>query len=234
MHLRLGIVFNRPSPSSTPPEHLDVRPKPHPFLNFPPLNPAAPAAEKSLAEYKEKLPTAVVDQINAAIADVRGVMESENPEVGNPPPTLVHSSLPSPAWTPPTPPPPPTHPCTRPRTHTHTHTHSHTRFSLRPDFGQMARHLLAVAQVLCVAAALWEMLALRRCGAVGAAVQRSSLRAHTLRARPSPAPVPQEIKAKTQALQQAVMKIGESLAGSSSSSSSENVQDAEVKDKENK
>ncbi|KAL4439475.1 hypothetical protein ABPG77_008804 [Micractinium sp. CCAP 211/92] len=81
------------------------------------------SAEKSLAEYKEKLPTAVVDQINAAIADVRGVMESENPE---------------------------------------------------------------------------------------------------------------EIKAKTQALQQAVMKIGESLAGSSSSSSSENVQDAEVKDKENK
>lgn len=44
--------------------------------------------------------------------------------------------------------------------------------------------------------------------------------------------VPQEIKAKTQALQQAVMKIGESLAGSSSSSSSENVQDAEVKDKD--
>lgn len=42
----------------------------------------------------------------------------------------------------------------------------------------------------------------------------------------------QEIKAKTQALQQAVMKIGESLAGSSSSSSSENVQDAEVKDKD--
>ena len=55
----------------------------------------------------------------------------------------------------------------------------------------------------------------------------------------------QEIKAKTTALQQAVMKIGESLAGKSGEgegssggesgsgggSSSENVQDAEVKDK---
>ncbi|KAL4437300.1 hypothetical protein ABPG75_004439 [Micractinium tetrahymenae] len=38
------------------------------------------SAEKSVSEYKERLPTAVVDQINAAIADVRGVMESENPE----------------------------------------------------------------------------------------------------------------------------------------------------------
>ena len=39
------------------------------------------AAEKSVAEYKDKLPQAVVDSINAAIVDVRGVMESENPEV---------------------------------------------------------------------------------------------------------------------------------------------------------
>jgi len=42
----------------------------------------------------------------------------------------------------------------------------------------------------------------------------------------------QEIKAKTNALQQAVMKIGESLAGKSSEGGSENVQDAEVKDKD--
>lgn len=43
----------------------------------------------------------------------------------------------------------------------------------------------------------------------------------------------EEIKAKTTAVQQAAMKIGEHLAGkgSSSESSSENVQDAEVKDK---
>eukprot|EP00887_Chlorella_sp_A99_P006858 scaffold2.g6858.t1 len=41
----------------------------------------------------------------------------------------------------------------------------------------------------------------------------------------------EEIKAKSQALQQAVMKIGESLAGKDGAGGSENVQDAEVKDK---
>lgn len=44
----------------------------------------------------------------------------------------------------------------------------------------------------------------------------------------------QEIKAKVTAVQQAAMKIGEHLAGGaggSSGGSSENVQDAEVKDK---
>lgn len=41
----------------------------------------------------------------------------------------------------------------------------------------------------------------------------------------------QEIKTKINALQQAVMKIGSSLAGQSTDGGSENVQDAEVKDK---
>lgn len=39
------------------------------------------AAEKSVSEYKDRLPQNVVDSINAAIADVRGVLESENSEV---------------------------------------------------------------------------------------------------------------------------------------------------------
>ena len=42
------------------------------------INPAA--AEKSLAEYRDRLPQNVIDEINNAVADVRGVMESENPE----------------------------------------------------------------------------------------------------------------------------------------------------------
>ena len=43
----------------------------------------------------------------------------------------------------------------------------------------------------------------------------------------------QEIKAKSNELQQAVMKVGVSLAGrGEGSGSGENVQDAEVKDKE--
>lgn len=44
--------------------------------------PLLPAAEKSLAEYRDRLPQNVVDEINNAVADVRGVMESEDPEVG--------------------------------------------------------------------------------------------------------------------------------------------------------
>lgn len=40
----------------------------------------SPAAEKSLAEYRDRLPQNVIDEINNAVADVRGVMESENPE----------------------------------------------------------------------------------------------------------------------------------------------------------
>ena len=47
-------------------------------------------------------------------------------------------------------------------------------------------------------------------------------------------PALQEIKSKITAVQQAAMKIGEHLAGKSGGSeggSSENVQDAEVKDK---
>lgn len=55
---------------------------------------------------------------------------------------------------------------------------------------------------------------------------------------PSPSPRAQEIKAKINALQQSVMKIGASLAGQqgggdggSAGGSGENVQDAEVKDK---
>ena len=53
------------------------------LLPPPAAPPGAPpaAAEKSVVEYKDKLPQAVVDSINAAIADVRGVMDSENPEV---------------------------------------------------------------------------------------------------------------------------------------------------------
>ena len=48
---------------------------------------------------------------------------------------------------------------------------------------------------------------------------------------PCLAPALQEIKAKINALQQAVMKIGESLSGKTSEGG-ENVQDAEVKDKD--
>jgi molecular chaperone DnaK (HSP70) len=44
------------------------------FLTLP------PAAEKSVAEYKDKLPQNVVDSINAAVSELRGVMESENSE----------------------------------------------------------------------------------------------------------------------------------------------------------
>lgn len=36
------------------------------------------SAEKSVEEYKDKLPQNVVDNINTAIAELRGVMESEN------------------------------------------------------------------------------------------------------------------------------------------------------------
>ena len=36
------------------------------------------SAEKSVEEYKDKVPQTVVDAINSAIADLRGVMESEN------------------------------------------------------------------------------------------------------------------------------------------------------------
>ena len=45
-----------------------------PLLSFP------PAAEKSVAEYKDKLPQNVVDSINAAVSELRGVMDSENSE----------------------------------------------------------------------------------------------------------------------------------------------------------
>ncbi|EFN53090.1 hypothetical protein CHLNCDRAFT_36653 [Chlorella variabilis] len=38
------------------------------------------SAERSVAEYKERLPQNVVDSINAAVAELRGVMESENAE----------------------------------------------------------------------------------------------------------------------------------------------------------
>jgi len=44
----------------------------------------------------------------------------------------------------------------------------------------------------------------------------------------------EDIKAKTSALQQAAMKIGESLSGKASEENKENVEDAEVKDKDNK
>ena len=52
-------------------------------LNLPcPVCPGAlAAAERSVAEYKERLPQNVVDSINAAVAELRGVMESENAEV---------------------------------------------------------------------------------------------------------------------------------------------------------
>lgn len=43
--------------------------------------------------------------------------------------------------------------------------------------------------------------------------------------------LPQAIKSKINALQQAVMKIGSSLSGQGGAGGSENVQDAEVKDK---
>lgn len=48
-----------------------------------------------------------------------------------------------------------------------------------------------------------------------------------------PTSLPQDIKAKINALQQAVMKIGSSLSGQGGSGGEggENVQDAEVKDK---
>jgi hypothetical protein len=40
------------------------------------------AAEKSLADYKERLPQTVVDEINTAVTDLRGAMEGEDAEVG--------------------------------------------------------------------------------------------------------------------------------------------------------
>ena len=42
----------------------------------------------------------------------------------------------------------------------------------------------------------------------------------------------EEIKGKITAVQQAVMKIGESLAGKAGEAGAENVEDAEVKDKD--
>jgi chaperone protein DnaK len=38
------------------------------------------SAEKSLAEYRDRLPQNVIDEINNAVTDLRGVMESEEPE----------------------------------------------------------------------------------------------------------------------------------------------------------
>lgn len=119
-----------------------------------------------MAEYKDRLPTTVVDNINAAVSDLRGVMESENPEVG----------------------------CLFCRT-------------FRGSTGDVACCLL-----------LWR---------AGVQTIPVHLLSHGLDM--------QEIKAKINALQQAMMKIGESLAGSGGAGgeggSGENVQDAEVKDK---
>ena len=58
----------------TPPNH------PHP----PYPHAAIYSAEKSVSEYKDRLSQAVVDDINAAIAELRGVLESDNAEVRAP------------------------------------------------------------------------------------------------------------------------------------------------------
>lgn len=41
------------------------------------------STERSLSEYRDKLPQNIIDAINAAIADLRGVMESENAGVSD-------------------------------------------------------------------------------------------------------------------------------------------------------
>ena len=38
------------------------------------------SAERSVSEYKDKVPQTVVDAINAAIGDVRGALESQSAE----------------------------------------------------------------------------------------------------------------------------------------------------------
>ena len=73
----------RVCPAARPcaPQHATVQADPLSELPPPPAAAAAAAAaEKSVAEYRDRLPQNVIDEINGAVADLRGVMESENPE----------------------------------------------------------------------------------------------------------------------------------------------------------
>lgn len=168
------------------------------------LNPPPPpsttilAAEKSLAEYRDRLPQNVIDEINGAVADLRGVMESENPEA-----SLV-------------------------------------------GFGSIEGRMLVVCRAagsagMCCGATgsgKLEWLCLRamnrHCGCClpWCSAQAASL-CWLANSPPPPSHPPylQDIKAKINGVQQAVMKIGSSLSGQASSGGSEDVQDAEVKDK---
>jgi hypothetical protein len=138
-----------------------------------------------VSEYKERLPQTVVDNINTAIADLRGVMESENPEVGRACRLRVACEGRGEGW---------------------------------PAFSYLERKRAKLTRG-------WPFRGPQK-SRVLLIVCSSAPRAASALA--------QEIKGKINALQQAVMKIGENLSGGggdAGGSGGENVQDAEVKDK---